>query len=49
MTDFKLQYIRRRKVTWCSIKYEIIPFKQLIQAHYQELAIKSILSKYESL
>ena len=45
MTDFKLQYIRRRKVTWCSIKYEIIPFKQLIQAHYRELVIKSILLK----
>lgn len=45
MTDFKLQYIRRYKVTWCSIKYEIIPFKQLIQEHYRELAIKSISLK----
>ena len=45
MADFKLQYIHRCKVTWCSIKYGIVPFKQLIQEHYRELAIKSILLK----
>lgn len=38
--DFKLCYIRRRVVEWGSIKYEIVPFKQLIQEHYWELAMK---------
>lgn len=38
--DFKLSYIRRRVVEWCSIKYKIVPFKQLIQEHYRELAMK---------
>ena len=38
--DFKLCYIRRRAVTWCSIKYDIVPFKQLIQEHYRQLAMK---------
>ena len=38
--DFKLCYIRRRVVEWCSIKYEIVPFKELIQEHYRELAMR---------
>lgn len=38
--DFKLCYIRRRIVEWCSIKYEIVPFKQLIQEHYWELTMR---------
>lgn len=42
--DIKLTYIRRRKVSWCSIKYEIVPFKQLIQEHYWERAIRELLS-----
>ena len=42
--DIKLTYIRRRKVSWCSIRYEIVPFKRLIQEHYWELAIRELLS-----
>ena len=38
--DFKLRYVYRRVVEWCSIKYEIVPFKQLIQEHYWGLAMK---------
>jgi hypothetical protein len=44
--DFKLYYIHRRVITWCSIKYEIVPFKQLIQEHYRELAGKVV--QYET-
>lgn len=43
MMNIKLQYIQRPKITWCSFKWEIIPFKQLIQEHYRELAISLIL------
>lgn len=38
--DFKLQYFSRPIVSWCSITYEIVPFKTLIQKHYWELAMK---------
>lgn len=40
--DFKLIYIRRRVVEWCSIRYDIVPFKQLIQEHYRELVMKVV-------
>ena len=43
--DIKLQNISRPKISWCSIKHEIIPFRQLIQEHYRELAARKILSK----
>lgn len=38
--DFKLCYIHRPVVEWCSIKYEVASFKSLIQEHYWELAMK---------
>jgi hypothetical protein len=38
--DFNLNYIYRRVVSWCSIRYEIIPFKRLLQEHYREMAMK---------
>jgi len=44
INDTKLTYIRRRKVSWCSITYEIVPFKRLIQEHYWERAIRKMLS-----
>lgn len=38
--DFKLCCIYRPVVEWCSIKYEVVSFKQLIQEHYWKLAMK---------
>lgn len=38
--DFNLNYVYRRVVSWCSVKYEIVPFKKLIQEHYWELVMK---------
>lgn len=43
MSDAFNYYIFRRKVEWCSIKYEAVPFKRLIQEHYWELAMKGVL------
>ena len=40
--DFKLCYIRRRVVEWCSIRYDIMPFKRLIQEHYWESTMKVV-------
>lgn len=44
VNDIKLSYISRRKVSWCSITYEIVPFKRLIQEHYWEQAVRELLS-----
>ena len=47
--DFKLRYIRRRVIKWCSITYETVAFKKLIQEHYWELAMKEVLHEKDIL
>lgn len=40
-----MKYIIRRKISWCAIEYEIVPFKEIIQEHYREKAFKTIQMK----
>lgn len=43
INDVKLHYFSRTKISWCSIKDEIVPFKLLIQEHYRERAARLFL------